>query len=78
MIVEAVIFKRRKNSEWEFGLMINGDSLIIDTKSKPVTKVPWTYQRTHTLLVEINETVPPMKGDKIWQNQPENRQRLTT
>ena len=46
-------FKRKKNSEEETGLMINGDRLIVDKYSKPVEAPVWNYR----LFMELGHVV---------------------
>jgi hypothetical protein len=48
MIVTACRFKRRKSSDkWEYGVMINGDKIIVDQKANPVLNPLWTYEICH-------------------------------
>jgi hypothetical protein len=64
MLIESVMFKRTKDSEWEFGIIINNDQLIVDSNAKPVSvryKL-WDYRRTHRLLVEVDMSNPVPKG----------------
>jgi len=45
MYLEVVMFKRKKNSPLEKGLMINHDRLIVDKNSKPVPEPIWDMAR---------------------------------
>lgn len=64
MLIESVMFKRTKDSEWESGIIIDNDKLIVDANAKPVRSKPqiWDYRRTHRLLVEVDMTSPIPKG----------------
>lgn len=42
--VTVCTFKRTKLSEYESGLIINEDSLIIDSNGKPVKAPVWNYE----------------------------------
>ncbi len=58
MTIESVEFKRTKNSEWESGIIINRDQLIVDKNGKSVESIVWDYRRTEKLLVTVSDDTP--------------------
>lgn len=44
LTITACRFKRTKKSEYEDGIMINGDALIVDMHANPVKAPIWDYR----------------------------------
>lgn len=59
MNIQKVIFKRLKDSEWEDGIMINEDQLIIDAKGNPVKRLYDYNRQNYIFCMNI-----PLKGEE--------------
>ncbi len=50
MTICSCRFKRTQTSQWEQGIMINSDVLILDVTGKPVEDKVWTYHLQMEML----------------------------
>lgn len=53
MIVQTVIFKRKKTSKTEVGIVINDDSVIIDRSGEIVKKPIWNFKTVTGIKVDL-------------------------
>jgi hypothetical protein len=52
--LSGIKFKRDENDDWEDGLIVNADGLIIDMDGKPVPTPVWDFRyRTHLFCVHF-------------------------
>jgi hypothetical protein len=45
MKIQVCRFKRRKSDDWEWGILIGENHLIVDERLNPVTIVVWDFER---------------------------------